>query len=96
MQGDVIASSFGKIGSVHHVNEPAEPSEYEAADVIRSLLFMITNNLTQIAFLNAEKHKISRVFFAGGFLQKNPYIWNRLSYGINFWSKVFFFFSPFF
>ncbi len=55
--------------------------------MIRSLLFMITNNLTQIAFLNAEKHKISRVFFAGGFLQKNPYVWSRLSYGINFWSK---------
>jgi hypothetical protein len=49
---------------------------------------MITNNLTQIAFLNAEKHHVKRIFFAGGFLQKNPYIWFRLSFGINFWSKV--------
>ena len=85
--GDVIASSLGKIGSERHVNEPAEPSEYDAGDLIRSLLFMITNNTTQIAFLNAEKHNISRVIFAGGFIQKNPYVWTRLSYGINFWSK---------
>jgi hypothetical protein len=35
MKGDVIASSFGKIGSVRHVEEPAEPSDYDAADVIR-------------------------------------------------------------
>lgn len=85
--GDVIASSFGRIGSERHVHEPAEPSEYDPGDLIRSLLFMITNNLTQIAFLNAEKHKIQRVIFAGGFLRTNPYVWMRLSYGINFWSK---------
>ncbi len=64
-----------------------QPSEYEAADIIRALLFMITNNVTQIAYLNAERHGIKKVIFAGGFLQKNPYVWGKLSYGINFWSK---------
>ena len=85
--GRVIASSFGKVGSVHEDAEPADPSAYEEADMIRSLLFMVTNNITQIAYLNAEKHNVKRVFFAGGFIQRNQYIWSRLSYGINFWSK---------
>jgi pantothenate kinase len=91
LPGDVIASSVGKIGSVRHVENPAEvsarrvcvsvapahtcqPSEYEAADIIRSLLFMITNNVTQIAFLNAKAHGVNKVIFAGGFLQHNPYV----------------------
>jgi type II pantothenate kinase len=87
LPGGVIASSFGKIGSVHHVHEPAEPSEYESADVIRSLFFMITNNVTQIAYLNAEKQGVNRIYFGGGFIKKNPYVMNRLAYGINFWSK---------
>lgn len=85
--GDVIASSFGKIGSVRHVHNPAEPSEYEPADIIRSLLFMVTNNVTQISFLNAQRHGCKRIVFAGGFIQRNPYVWGKLNYGVNFWSK---------
>jgi hypothetical protein len=35
---------------------------------------MITNNVTQIAYLNAERVGIKKVIFAGGFLQHNPYV----------------------
>lgn len=54
---------------------------------MRSLLFMITNNVTQISYLNAERHGVKRVIFAGGFLQQNPYVWSKLTYGIKFWSR---------
>lgn len=71
--------------------------------MIKSLLYMIANNICQIAYLNAQLHGtnpilnpplwiysnvgIERVFFAGGFIQGNEYLWSRLAYGIDFWSK---------
>ena len=47
---------------------------------------MISNNIAQIAHLNAVQHDITRVFFAGGFLQRNSLIWHTLSYGLHYWS----------
>lgn len=57
------------------------------ADIVKSLLFMICNNIGQVAFLNAKLHQVKRVYFAGGFIQRNPYIWSTLSFAIKFWSK---------
>jgi type II pantothenate kinase len=48
---------------------------------------MISNNIAQIGYLNAKQHGIKRIFFSGGFLQENPYVWGRFSYAVNFWSK---------
>jgi pantothenate kinase len=48
---------------------------------------MISNNIGQIAYLNAKLHQCSRIFFCGGFVQDNPYVWARLTYAIHFWSK---------
>jgi len=48
---------------------------------------MHANNIAQIGYLNALQHGMKRIFFSGGFLQENPYIWETFSYGINFWSK---------
>jgi pantothenate kinase len=57
-------------------------------DIVRSLLFMIANNIGQIGYLNAKLCNVKRIYFAGGFLQENPYIWGRFSYAVDFWSKV--------
>lgn len=65
----------------------ATPEAFKNADIVKSLLFMICNNIGQVAFLNAKLHQVKRVYFAGGFLQRNPYIWSTLSFAIKFWSK---------
>lgn len=65
----------------------AEAESFKNADIVKSLLFMICNNIGQVAFLNAKLHQVKRVYFAGGFLQRNPYIWSTLSFAIKFWSK---------
>lgn len=83
LNADIIASSFGRIAVQHET-----PSgSYKKEDIIRSLLFMLSNNIAQIGYLNAKQHNVKRVYFAGGFLQENPYLWTRFSYAINFWSK---------
>lgn len=59
---------------------------FRPEDIIRSLLFMIANNIGQIAYLNAKLQGIERVIFAGGFVQNNSYLWKRLAFSIEFWS----------
>jgi pantothenate kinase len=56
-------------------------------DIVKSLLFLIANNIAQIGYLNARIFGVKRIFFSGGFLQENSYIWSRFSYSVEFWSK---------
>lgn len=78
-------------GSTSEENHNATPDDntdtYNPADIVKSLLFMICNNIGQVAYLNAKVHQVKRVYFAGGFIQRNPFIWSTLSYAIKYWSK---------
>lgn len=56
-------------------------------DIVKSLLHMIANNISQIAYLNAKVKGVDNIFFTGGFVSENSYLWTRLSFAINFWSK---------
>ena len=40
-------------------------------DLVRSLLLMTTNNIGQVALLNAQKEKCARIYFIGNFLRSN-------------------------
>eukprot|EP00668_Euglena_longa_P005935 GGOE01007007.1.p1 GENE.GGOE01007007.1~~GGOE01007007.1.p1 ORF type:complete len:538 (-),score=148.14 GGOE01007007.1:1461-3074(-) len=62
--------------------------KFKSQDIVKSLFYMISNNIGQIAFLNAKLHQCNRIFFCGGFVQDNPYVWTRLTYAIQFWSKA--------
>jgi len=79
---EVIASSLGKIGTARLEDQKKPKSE----DTVRSLLFMISNNIAQIGYLNAKVNNIQRIIFSGGFVQENPYLWSRFSYAVDFWS----------
>lgn len=81
LDGNMVASSFGKMvmsNSAKNVNQE---------DIAIALLMMITNNIGQCAYLNAQLHKCPKIFFIGNFLRQNPISCRRLSFAINFWSK---------
>ncbi|CAA0814129.1 Pantothenate kinase 2 [Striga hermonthica] len=77
-----IASSFGK-----PVSEKKELEDYKAEDVARSLLRMISNNIGQIAYLNALRFGLKRIFFGGFFIRGHEYTMDTISVGVHFWSK---------
>lgn len=56
-------------------------------DIVRSLLIMIANNVTQLAYLHCRTEGITRVFFTGGFVRDNPIVWRQISKSIGYWSK---------
>ncbi|KAI2604775.1 fumble-domain-containing protein [Hypoxylon fragiforme] len=62
-------------------------SRFSSADISRSLLYAISNNIGQIAFLQSQVHGLSSIYFGGSFIRGHPQTMNTLSYAIKFWSK---------
>jgi type II pantothenate kinase len=82
LPANVVASSFGKLTTKE---DPAAGVKEE--DLARALLLMVTNNIGQVAYVNAKLHKTSRIYFIGNFLRQNKISQQRLSFAINYWSK---------
>jgi pantothenate kinase len=82
LPANVVASSFGKLVSKE---DPAAGVAQE--DLARALLLMITNNIGQVAYLNAKLSKTRRIYFVGNFLRENKISQRRLSFAIDYWSK---------
>jgi len=82
LPSNVVASSFGKLVAK---DDPAEGLTQE--DLARALLLLVTNNIGQVAYLNAKLCHTSRIYFVGSFLRQNVISQRRLSYAIDFWSK---------
>eukprot|EP00593_Proboscia_inermis_P005970 CAMPEP_0171304682 /NCGR_PEP_ID=MMETSP0816-20121228/14428_1 /TAXON_ID=420281 /ORGANISM="Proboscia inermis, Strain CCAP1064/1" /LENGTH=293 /DNA_ID=CAMNT_0011784937 /DNA_START=228 /DNA_END=1106 /DNA_ORIENTATION=+ len=66
LPSNIVASSFGKLAAKQ---DPASGLKQE--DLARALLLMITNNIGQVAYLNAQLHNTSRIYFVGNFLRHN-------------------------
>ena len=81
LNGAMVASSFGKMVMKDH---PSHGLHRE--DIAIALLLMITNNIGQIAFLNAKLHNCRKIFFVGSFLRYNSISCRRLAFAIDFWS----------
>jgi len=82
LAADVIASSFGKLLYKDKMN--ISPSK---SDICNSLLKMMCNNIGQIAYLDAVRHGLTRIYFGGFFILDHPDTMHRISYAVDFWSK---------
>lgn len=103
LKSTTIASTFGKVFKMKRQAERfAEDGEglakdrdpesgqvggFRFEDMSRSLLFAISNNIGQIAYLQSEKHELKRIYFGGSFIRGHAQTMNTLSYAIKFWSK---------
>ncbi len=45
-------------------------------------------NIGHLAYLNAKRYDLQRVFFGGFYIRGHPYTMETISYAIRFWSKV--------
>ncbi|TMS35719.1 hypothetical protein L596_003055 [Steinernema carpocapsae] len=75
---DLIAGSFGKC---------EDKSELEKADLIRSLLLMISNSIGQICVLYAQQARAKSIFFGGYFVRNHAIAMRTISYAVNYWSQ---------
>lgn len=86
LTGDIIASSFGK--AMHSSHGVADGSTgFSEADIARSLLFTVSNDIGQIASLYAMLHGLKKVYFGGYFLRNHPVSMHTISFAIKYWSR---------
>ncbi|XP_065317770.1 4'-phosphopantetheine phosphatase-like isoform X2 [Gordionus sp. m RMFG-2023] len=60
---------------------------FREEDIAHSLLIAISNDIGQIAFLNAQLHRLTKIYFGGFFIRGHPVTMHTITYAINFWSK---------
>lgn len=92
-----IASSFAKVfKKLRFTNQekdsvPLNPAEklaqFRPEDIARSLLYLISNNIGQIAYLQALRFDLKRIYFGGSYISGHMQTIHTLSYAVNFWSK---------
>ncbi|KAJ7558584.1 hypothetical protein O6H91_04G047400 [Diphasiastrum complanatum] len=82
LSASTIASSFGKV-----ISDEKDLSGYTREDIALSLLRMISYNIGQIAYLNALRYGLKRIFFGGFFIRGHAYTMDTMSFAISFWSK---------
>ncbi len=90
LKSTTIASSFGKVfrkdGSQREGAE-GRKKRFKPEDICKSLLYAISNNIGQIAYMNAEKYGLDRIYFGGCFIRGHKATISTLSYAIRFWSR---------
>ncbi|RKP20961.1 B56-domain-containing protein [Rozella allomycis CSF55] len=64
LKATTIASSFGKA-----FQKGKESKSFKQEDIAASLLYMVSNNIAQIAYLNATQHGVKRIYFGGCFIR---------------------------
>lgn len=62
--------------------------DFERADLAMALCRMLSYNIGQLAYLNAKRFGLSRIFFGGFFIRGHPYTMETISFAIDFWSKA--------
>src|SRR5271155_3887244 len=70
-----------------HHEKHEDSRSFKVEDMSRSLLYAISNNIGQIAYLQSEKHGLQHIYFGGSFIRGHTQTMNTLSYAIKFWSK---------
>ena len=83
LKSSTIASTMGKTFKV----SKNERNAFKPEDIAASLLYMVANNIGQIAYLNAQIHNVKNIYFGGFFIRNHAITMNAISYAINFWSK---------
>ncbi|TVY23809.1 Pantothenate kinase [Lachnellula hyalina] len=91
------AEDSGRLANGNDHSSPPSPDDipsssapdppFSSSDVSRSLLYAISNNIGQIAYLQSEKHSLSTIYFGGSFIRGHRQTMNTLSYAIKFWSN---------
>ncbi|KAF8665467.1 hypothetical protein AX16_000485 [Volvariella volvacea WC 439] len=82
LKSTTIASTFGKV-----FKKGAQKRQFSPEDICKSLLYAISNNIGQIAYMNAEKYNVDKIYFGGYFIRGHAATIATLSYAIRFWSK---------
>ena len=62
-------------------------AESSKEDIVRSLFYMVTFNIAQIALLHSEVHEVENVLFTGFYCRENEFVLQCFAEAFNFFSR---------
>ncbi|KAM9923353.1 hypothetical protein OXX59_005228 [Metschnikowia pulcherrima] len=94
LKSNHIASSFAKVFKKLRFNQSGKKlttaeklANFRQEDIARSLLYSVSNNIGQIAYLQARRFGLKRIYFGGSYISGHMQTIHTLSYASNFWSN---------
>lgn len=81
LSASTIASFFAKAFKEHG------STQFDPADISRSLLIAVSYNIAQLAYLHAQNHDIENIYFAGSYIRGHRQTVETITNGIQYWSK---------
>jgi pantothenate kinase len=92
LSGDLLASSFAKVAFDNEFDGKLKfneqtGSKYKKEDVLSSLVFMISFNIGQIAYLTSTLHEVEKMFFIGNYVRGNELAMDKISFAVDYMSQ---------
>lgn len=93
LKSNHIASSMGKVfkevidTEKGDLSREERLSRFKQEDIARSLLYAVSYNIGQIAYLQAQRFNLKKIYFAGSYIRNHYQTIRTLSFAINFWSQ---------
>jgi type II pantothenate kinase len=86
LQGDWLASSFAKAANDHTTPGADIMKVYKKEDMIKSLMFMISFNIGQLAYLTSVIHDIDDIYFVGNYIRDNNIGKEKITFSVDMMS----------
>jgi type II pantothenate kinase len=90
LTGDLLASSFAKVAFDNefdgklHFNDIS--GKYKKDDVLNSLVFMISFNIGQLAYMTGQLHQTNQIYFIGNYVRGHDLAMEKIDFAIQFMS----------
>lgn len=81
-----MASSFAKVANDHTTPGDEIMSAYKKEDMIKSLMFMISFNIGQLAYLTSVIHDIDDIYFVGNYIKNNNIGKEKITFAVDMMS----------
>lgn len=81
-----MASSFAKVANDHTTPGEEIMNVYKKEDIIKSLMFMISFNIGQMAYLTSVIHDIDDIYFVGNYIRDNNIGKEKISFAMDMMS----------
>jgi type II pantothenate kinase len=90
LKGDLLASSFAKVAFDNEFDGKLKfgdiSGKYKKEDVLNSLVFMISFNIGQLAYLTGQLHSCDQIYFIGNYVRGHELAMERINFALEFMS----------
>lgn len=91
LTGDLLASSFAKVAFDNEFDGKLKfqdiSHKYKKEDVLNSLVFMISFNIGQLAYMTGQLHNTHQMYFIGNYVRGHDLAMERINFAVEFMSQ---------